>query len=51
MTIGKKQDGTLIFELSAKETADFLSGKSVVKVSGDARGEFRVTVKLTRRRR
>lgn len=51
MTYGKRGDGSAVLELSAAEVKALEARRPVVKVSADARGEFRIVVKVTRPRR
>jgi hypothetical protein len=50
-TLAKNDDGTNSIHLSKQATKDFLAGKTIKRVSGDSKGEFVITVKLTRKRR
>ena len=52
MILGSEQNDRgekeFILRLTAEERLDFLGGKTVKRDSGDSRGHFTVTVKLTR---
>lgn len=48
MTLGTKQDGSAVIELTKDEWQQFRGGKLLVRHSGDAYGVFRVELKLTR---
>lgn len=50
MTYGKKSNNDGVLTLSPDENAAFLAGKPVTKKSGDSRGHFTITLKLTRPR-
>jgi hypothetical protein len=51
ITLAGNEDGTNSLHLSKQATKDFLAGKTVKKISGDCKGEFVISVKLTRKRR
>jgi hypothetical protein len=51
MTYGKRTNGSGVLELNPSEVKTLEAGRPVVKVSADARGEFRIVVKVSRPRR
>lgn len=51
MILGSINGDKAVIEMSTREALAFFKGKKVVKRSEDSRGEFEISVKLTRKRK
>lgn len=51
MVIGGMKGAAMVIHLTPEEGKAFLEGKKVTKESGDSKGEFRVELKIIRKRK